>query len=709
MKSKPHTDARSTPSFRKPRLWPSAVWCAALHVLISGLFLHTGPPPPWLAEAGSWLAVGCCGLVLAHRLFLYPALPLLLLATTGLALQRAPQTQSMVLLEPRPVSLSARLREWHVEEDQTWAILDQMQGASGVALAPSPSILLAVSDNVCFAPRIGQRLHLEGRLSHNGRSFRLEAFRWSLLQDGRAPPWLLLRNAVRGRLQQALSPEEAGLAVALILGERREVTPVLQETYRRFGLVHLLAVSGMHFWLWDQLLRRLLRGPCAYLRLPILCLAAILAGATAPVMRAFWAVLLRDVAARFLRPVRGMHLWAAAWTLEMCLLTPESLHLGFVLSYAATGFLILGAAAKEKAMWVKTLQASWVAFLGSMPFLHLVQGTVEPWSIVLSPILGILLPFRLCGAFLALIPGLGMCADFFLRGITWVETQTFLALGDAPLSPWLTTHISSAWFVIAAISGFLATYPKLPHRRHLRKTMACLFLLCLIGPTPHSAGLSVLPVGHGLAVVISGDKRSLSFDLGSGERAPRDLVERILFPELLQHRWRVPDRLVLSHGDRDHVNGVPFLQQRLHVEEIKVPPLTSRVLSAMEPWKITVYGCQGAKLDVSNDAGHILDLELNGFRAVLLGDQSGYALHRLTQHLPPGPIDLLLVPHHGLTTDGFAKLLQHLEPKRAWSSSGPKNFPLPVTPLLDHFGIPLETTLHGALHWSSTELFGDIF
>lgn len=698
----PLATPRSAVPPRYIRWWPSAVWGAVVHILLSGIFLHTGPPPLWLAECGTWMAVSCCGLVLLHRLFLYPALPLLLLAAAGLALQRTPRSQSLVLLEPRPVSLSARLREWHVEEDQTWGLFDQMQDAHGVALAPTSSVLLATSEGCAFTPQTGDRLRLEGRLSHNGRSFRLEAFRWNLLQDGRAPPWLALRNGVRYRLQKALSPEEAGLAMALLLGERREVTANLQDTYRRFGLVHLLAVSGMHFWLWDQLLRRLLRGPCAYLRLPILCLAAILAGATAAVMRAFWAVLLRDVAARFLRPVRGMHLWAAAWTLELCLLSPASLHLGFVLSYAATGFLIMGAAAKGKALWIKTLQASWVAFLGSMPFLHGVQGTIEPWSIVLSPILAVLLPFRLCGAFLALIPGLGPWVDGFLRGISWLETKAFLVLESAPWSPWLATHISSAWIALAAIAGFLATYPKLPQRFHLRKLMTCVFLFCLLGPTPHRAGLSVLPVGHGLAVVIAGEQRSLSFDLGSGERAPRDLVERILFPELLQHHWRVPDRLVLSHGDRDHVNGVPFLRQRLNLEEIQVPPMTSRVLAGMEPWQITIYGCQGAKLDVSNDAGHILDICLNDFRAVLLGDQSGYALHSLTQRLPPGPVDLLLVPHHGLTTDGLAQLLQHLKPKRAWSSSGPKNFPLPVAPLLEHFNVPLETTLLDALHWSSS-------
>ncbi|MFK5955237.1 MAG: ComEC/Rec2 family competence protein [Planctomycetota bacterium] len=694
----PETTA-STPNPSRRLHLPSAVWCAAVHVLTSGMMLHSGPPALWLADVGSWLAIGCCALALLQRIFLYPALPLLLLASIGLALQRAPRPQTLVVLEPRPVRLTARLREWHVQEDQSWALFDQLQDVAGLSLAPGNQVLLGLAATTPYQPTAGQRLSLEGRLAHDGRSFRLEAFRWHVQQDGRAPPLMRLRQAVRARFHQALSPAEAGLAIALLLGERRELTPMLQETYRRFGLVHLLAVSGMHFWLWDQLLRRLLRGPFAYARLPILCGAAILAGASAPVMRALWVVVLRDVAARFTRPVRGLHLWAAAWSLELCFLPPSTLGLGFILSYAATGFLILGAAPAGKPKWVKALQASWVAFLGSMPFLHMVQGTLEPWSIPLSPLMGLLLPLRLSGALLALIPGCGSVVDWFLRSVSWVESCAFKLLEHAPWSPWLTPQDSSFWYLLAAVIGLLAVHPKLPSRFHLRKILWSLLLLCLIAPTPHRAGISILPVGHGLGVVIAGTSRSLSFDLGSGERAPRDLVERILFPELLLRHWPVPDRMIQSHSDRDHVNGYPYLQQRLDLENIVVEAGKQRIIPDLEPWSVTAYACQGAKLGVSNDAGHILDLRLNDFRAVLLGDQSGASLHDLCRRLPPGPIDLLLIPHHGLTTDGLAQLLLHLQPKRAWSSSGTKNFPLPVAPLLQHFGVPLETTLHGALRW----------
>lgn len=643
------------------------------------------------------MAVGCGVLVLLHRLFLYPPLPLLLLASFGLALQRAPRAREVQLLEARPVQCVARLREWHVREDQAWAVFDQLEDLHGQSLAHPGERLLGLGAGPGRAPQPGQILRLEGLLVHDGRSFRLESFRWSLEHAQRAPPLLSLRNGVRARLKTNLSAEEAGLAVALLLGEKNTLTPWMEESYRRFGLVHLLAVSGMHFWLWDQLLRRVLRGPSAYFRLPLLGLAAALAGGSTPVMRALSVVVLRDVAARFTRAVRGLHLWAAAWMLEIALLPPEALGLGFILSYAATGFLIHGAATAAASLWRKTLQASWVAFLGSLPFLHMVQGTLEPWSILLSPILGLLLPLRLCGALLALLPGFGSMVDPFLRGISALESCAFTLLDHLPWSPWSTPQASSLWYVAAAILGFLAVRPRIGRMRGYRMLLWTAFAICLWAPTAREPGISAMQVGHGLAVVVAGSERTLSFDLGSGERAPRDLVERILYPELLHRHWLVPDRVVVSHGDRDHINGYPYLRERIAYQEIQVAPGESRTLDDMTPWNITIYGCQGALKEVRNDGGHVLDLTWGAFRAVLLGDQSGYALEDLARRLPPGPIDLLLVPHHGLTTDGLAPLLQHLRPRRAWSSSGTRNFPLPVAPLLQHFDIPLQTTLFGPL------------
>ncbi len=682
---------------RRPLQHPLLL-CACLHLLVLGSLLHYGPPARALADFGTYLALGCALLAFFSCYFSYPALPLLLAASFGLALQRAPQPHTAALVAPRPVRLLGRLREWHPQNEHSWALFDQLQTINGKPLAPGSSSLLGLAHASTRPPSCGDLLVLEGKLRHDGRFFRLENFRWRLREHRRPPPLLALRNHLRQRLQQSLNPQQAGLAAALLLGERREVSPWLQETYRRFGLVHLLAVSGMHFWLWDQLLRRLLRGPSAMLRLPILALAACLAGASPPVMRAFCVVLLRDLGALQGRRIPGLSLWSCAWLMEVSLLPPTALGLGYVLSYAATFFLIVGAAPAQASNLRKTLQASTVAFLGSMPFLHMVQGTLEPWSIPLSPILGLLLPLRLTASALALLPALGPWMNPVLSAASWLEERCFQILEHVPWSPYSCPQNSSLCYLAAAVLALcLIRQSSLP--KVWRRGGWVAFAILLWAPTPLHPGILALPVDHGLGVLVVGNTQSLLFDFGSNRISSKDLVDQVLYPQLLHQHWPVPHWAIQSHQDHDHVQGFPALEKRTSLQYLRTPRGSRQSLSLLPPWKLELYGCQGAKQGVSNDGGHALDLRLGSFRAVLLGDQAGASLEDLARRLPPGPIQVLLLPHHGLTTIGLSTLLQHLQPKRAWISCGPGDVPLPAVPLLDYFGIPWQSTMDGALLW----------
>ncbi|MCP4093927.1 MAG: hypothetical protein GY747_10810 [Planctomycetes bacterium] len=687
---------------------PTAVCCATSHLVVVVAVLLFEAPSPEIAKVAGIAAFLLAILAAAQRFLMLPARVLLILACACLALQRSPQDFELQFVESRPVVLQARLLEWHTHEDGAWAIFDRLQSVSGAAaesleLVAADVRLLGVASGQQRPPSAGAWVDLEGQLRHDGHYFRLERFRWKLLEYGRAPPITMLRNWVRQRLQATLSAEAAGLALALLLGERRDVPEQIHNDYRRFGLIHLLAVSGLHFWLWDLLLRRILRGPLARARWPLLLMAAALANGTTPVVRACSVVLLRDASAAMAMPVRGLHLWAAAWAVEVALFAPRTDGLGFALSYTATAFLIVGTIHLRGGWWRKTLGASWVAFLGSMPTLHAVQSTIEPWTILLSPLLALLLPIRLFASLLALIPGLASIMDWVLRAVAKLEQALFQSLDGAFLSPWSAPQLSSCLLLVSAISGLWLC-------RNWQQLSApgrgLGFLLLLSGfliPIPNSPGIFALPSGHGLAVILHGQHRSLSYDLGSGDVNPKRLFERSYMPALGARHWPMPEQFVRSHSDIDHINALPFLRQRIQVEEISIAPYQKRRLQGYEPLQIDVIGCRPARIGVSNDGGHVLHVQAPNFRMVLLGDQSGYSLRQLIPQLDPGPIDILLVPHHGLTTDGLAELLIHLQPRLAWTSSGPRNYPLPVAPLLEYLGVPLVSTLDHGLEWTLAE------
>ena len=55
-----------------------------------------------------------------------------------------------------------------------------------------------------------------------------------------------LRDAIAGRIRKVLASDTAGMAIALIVGERGEIPAAARDNLRAAGLAHILAISGLH-------------------------------------------------------------------------------------------------------------------------------------------------------------------------------------------------------------------------------------------------------------------------------------------------------------------------------------------------------------------------------------------------------------------------------------------------------------------------------
>lgn len=165
-----------------------------------------------------------------------------------------------------------------------------------------------------------------------------------------------LRGAIAERIR-AILPDEAGsLAVALIVADRRGVSPEVIETLRVSGLAHVLAISGLHmalvagtsFWFLRSLLSL---SPNLAQRLPVKKYAAtgalavataylLISGASVSTRRAYIMLIIMLVAVLFdrraltLRNVAIAAIIIVAWT-PSAVLGP-----GFQMSFSATAVLI---------------------------------------------------------------------------------------------------------------------------------------------------------------------------------------------------------------------------------------------------------------------------------------------------------------------------------------------------------------------------------
>ncbi len=672
-----------------------------------------GDPSRYLLQAKSAAALACALAVVALTATKRPiGMTLLVLAACCLAWARAPLPRLPTSTDSKIVELQARIVR--VESSQfggCWGMVDQLHNLEGVPLASGSLRMYFRSGHHEYGDPIGRDRRVEagnvvrirGVLEATNLGYSLKKCVMAATSLHRPISWLQRgRQWVRHRLQSNLQPPHRAMALALLLGEKGELQSEQRLPYRRLGLLHLLAISGMHFWVWSAMFRRILPTSLAWIRLPILLGFAMLANFSAPVLRAFCAVLLRDGMAYRGRGIAPFTLWAIAAWAELVLTPHGETSLGFLLTYLATAALLWARPPRSAGRIRQVLQPSTAAFLGTMPTLHALQGTIEPWSIPFTPIFALMIPPRLIASLTACSNGFGQGCQALLEGIHHLEQSLFALTNTLPAAPYIATHLSNEVLTAATLLIMLIMGPL--HVRFGRMLWRPLAVgasaLALLPATSQPTVLS-LPVGHGLATAIIGDRQTLLFDLGSAKLKPVSLVDRTLLPALNRSNARPELSMVFSHSDSDHTNGGGFLKRRIPYQSLDCRMGETIDLPQFKPFQVQLSRCWQATHSGGNEGGLVLDVRLNQKRAVILGDSYGYSLRRLCSQIPQGPVDLLIVPHHGLTTDGLSELLDHLQPAQCWASTDSNPQALPIWPLLNQRQIPLQTSRYSALFFPS--------
>ncbi len=527
-----------------------------------------------------------------------------------------------------------------------------------------------------------------------------------------------LRAVFGARAARIEGAHSAGLLRALATGAREGMPYERVELFARTGTSHLLAISGWHVGLFAALVvlplaRSARRGRLALLaRLALLFLFAGVAGAEKPVLRATLALVLLQLA--WLRPRAagpparpdGLSSLAAAFALE-CLLDPEGIDsLSLALSYAATLGLILGTGvlanrlrpARER--WSELahgplqrcarilglraahalasgLAASLAAVLATLPLTWATFGEFAPSGALLT--LAALPAFTflsLLAWLAALVPWAGFVplAELGARALYGV-----LELGDA--LPWTPLVLPPRPFLVLALATGLA-FAGLRHRSAARAA-ALLFALLLLpwSAAPRGLELHALDVGHGTAVVLRAPGlEALVFDAGSRDR--RAVAGEALVPLLA--RWEVARvAVVLSHPDHDHAAGLARLVARFPCQAwLGAEPAQGLVRRPHGAARADLgtgrlrWQAGGPELSVAllrgapgpgNEGSRALELAWRGERVLLLGDPEERGLAGLP--LAPGPLRLLLAPHHGAAAPALGPLLERCPPREVWISA----------------------------------------
>jgi competence protein ComEC len=400
------------------------------------------------------------------------------------------------------------------------------------------------------------------------------------------------RYRLRERIHATFPSDTAAMARALVLGED-DLTSSDQRAFRRSGLAHLLAVSGMHLVLvvatFVAAMRAVLvRVPAiatrvapqrvaAAMGVPLAWIYADLAGGSGSAVRAAWmlsAAFLAHILARKPDTPRAFGLSIAGMALADPLVAFD---LSFALSAAATaGLLALSGRIAAPLLartpgWlsvpVRAVSASLAASLACAPVLACMTADL-PLAGVLANLVAVplgemaALPLCLAHALLEPLPGAERgCAVAasgalaLVRGVAHAFAR--LPWGTAPVPAPTAGQLAA---IAVAVLG--STIAMQRHRWHW--LVPCVAAFAFFEVDARSRGsptgllrVTFLDVGQGDAAIVDlPDGTALVIDGGGLVGSPVDTGERVLAPVLRSRRRSSIRAAILSHPHPDHFGGL---------------------------------------------------------------------------------------------------------------------------------------------------------
>ena len=399
--------------------------------------------------------------------------------------------------------------------------------------------------------------------------------------DRRALP--SFRNWLAARLlasagTSARTIRAAELAAALALGRRDLVPAQRRDRWRRSGLAHLLAVSGLHVGLVGGALWLLIpligAGPRTTRIAVLIALPAyaVLAGAAPSAVRAALMGVIYLGARLLGRAILPMAAVLLA-TLILLLARPTLItEVGFQLTVVITAALVRWVPAVADTLptprWLGgALAVPLVAQAAAAPMVAWHFRTLIPGAIVANvlalPLLG---PTVLASVGAAVIAPIWPAAASFLLALISALTA-ILQFGSSAARAF--ELVTPPMPVAAAVVLIAAGWFGLQTGRQARWGAAVWFVtlgavgISLLWPVSGPPTVEVLSVSDGAAILLSDGRDSVLVDAG---RYPQEAAHI-----LAEKRRRRLDAIVASHTDEDHVGGIGHVIRTMRVNRLLLP------------------------------------------------------------------------------------------------------------------------------------------
>jgi len=511
----------------------------------------------------------------------------------------------------------------------------RLTGDGGESGAEELSGLLCFADEGAEVPPVGARIEVNGRLRtypaatnpgefdlhlyylYKGYGARLEITSWRDIGGGNHDRWReglwRLKCRLAGIYDRIFIPEDAGVMRSVVLGDKGDLSGDLKELYRVNGIVHILAISGLHISILGMGFYRLLRRltvpvfPAAAVSVAFMANYAVFVGAGVSTVRAvtMFGILALAESCRRSYDLPTALLISAACT---AVFNPYELFLSaFWLSYLAViGIAVFFPALTEglpkrsgrSGKLLGALGGSAATSLFTLPLILSCYYEVPLYApllnLVVIPLMSALMIFGLIALLLgAFCPPAGIAAGLPCHLILTLYTKLCEAIGTLPGHslilgcPSVFSRIAAyvLFFFVLLLSGRnVARLKNSPHpaagigrkilgirpqkkedvssrkneelRRILILRLCCCAAAVLLSVCRVRSGLTltILDVGQGDGICIAAEDAVLMIDGGSTSRS--ELAKYQLLPFLKYSGISRVDCWYVTHPDADHDSGL---------------------------------------------------------------------------------------------------------------------------------------------------------
>ena len=517
-----------------------------------------------------------------------------------------------------------------------------------------------------------------------------------------------LRAEAVSRIRRVYKGERAAFFAAVLTGDRSLMDDGAESVWRRSGLMHILAISGLHLTLIGNALYILLlklrmpRRGAAALSAAVLGLYTVFTGASVSTVRAYIMFLALSVSRLIWRTYDAASALALA---AMCVLAaePEMLfNSGFQMSYLAALICVIFGDGGGRSLPLM-LQ------LYLLPLVLISNSEFSPLSLPLNYLVIPAVPYMIAAGGVGMLTGgpLAAAAGLAAEGAAGAA-KAVISLPHSVIICGRPSAIRTAVYAALLVPWSWAWRRLRLYKRRFLLLLALPLMIWMLagGRGDDELLVTFLSVGQGDGIVIEMPGGGcVLIDGGSSTRY--GVGRNILLPYLLHRGIGRVDAIFLTHGDEDHLSGVRELLGMIARGETSVRvgtvvmPCGRRgsdalaVIAALSEraGAEVLTACRGdafsygetslrviaperdAAFEDENEGSLVLGLGFGEFDCIFTGDVEGEGERSLTEMLKKEGrhYEVLKVAHHGSANSTPSEFLEAVRPSLSVISCGRNN------------------------------------